>query len=295
METTLFCMHIRKTAGMTLRSVIERQFSPQELFRMKGGLQKDLDRWRTLPSDVREKIRCVSGHFAFGIHDQITGPYEYFTVLRDPVDRVISNYYYVLSHPHLPYYAFIKSMSLEQFAEYSQNHQTATVSGYQQTYWFDDMVAQQKSNSVILEQTYLQARENIDRFFSAVGILEQFDDFLVLLKKRFGWRSVFYTRENVTVYRPKIAELPTQTISSLRAYNQYDQALYEYARKRFMLHRSWYGSALTADVARFQRQNTRWEWSMRWYQRCAHFFARTRMFLVRHTPRVIKKSIRSWL
>ena len=38
----------------------------------------------------------ISGHLYFEIHREIPQSTGYFTMLRDPVDRIISNYYYVL-------------------------------------------------------------------------------------------------------------------------------------------------------------------------------------------------------
>jgi len=38
----------------------------------------------------------ISGHLYFGIHREIPRPTAYFTMLRDRVDRILSNYYYVL-------------------------------------------------------------------------------------------------------------------------------------------------------------------------------------------------------
>ena len=42
----------------------------------------------------RKALRMVMGHFAFGLHDMIDGSKTYLTILRDPVERILSLYFH---------------------------------------------------------------------------------------------------------------------------------------------------------------------------------------------------------
>jgi hypothetical protein len=98
-EKTVFFLHIPKCAGTTLtEEIIKKQFKPPQLIIFyEGGTQVLIDRLKKMPGKEQKKIKCIAGHFAFGIHRFYTArPCTYITLLRDPVERVISHYYYVL-------------------------------------------------------------------------------------------------------------------------------------------------------------------------------------------------------
>lgn len=64
-----------------------------------------------------------------------------------------------------------------------------------------------------------------------VGVTEQFDLTLLLLKQTFGWRHIDYVRANIGVNRPPSATLGEDTIAAVRRHNQLDIRLYEEARR----------------------------------------------------------------
>ncbi|WP_051428308.1 sulfotransferase family 2 domain-containing protein [Bacillus sp. J33] len=84
----LIFMHIPKTGGTTLSRIIDMQYKPNEIYRTYKNVVKAQGKM------TDNNIRCIQGHDYFGIHKQINKPFKYVTLLRDPVERVISNYYY---------------------------------------------------------------------------------------------------------------------------------------------------------------------------------------------------------
>src|SRR5262245_16845682 len=96
--TTLIFLHIPKPAGTTVHHVLERQFAADEVYSLAGdswaSYRRDFQRL-TLPE--RKKIRVIKGHMEFGLHELLPQPATYVTVLRHPVDRIMSYYYYVLA------------------------------------------------------------------------------------------------------------------------------------------------------------------------------------------------------
>ena len=87
--------------------------------------QKTVDAYNRLPAEQRAKIRCIMGtergdrgmHLQFGIHAKLDRPARYFTIVRDPIDRAISNFYHNRSQAHLLSHDFIKDMTFEQYLE----------------------------------------------------------------------------------------------------------------------------------------------------------------------------------
>ncbi len=90
-KTLIFLQHGR-TAGNATISVFEDEFGPHGLFKIgiRGDVTKTYDDFRQAAAG--DNYRIYMGHFYFGIHRHISGPAEYFTTLRNPVERVLSNF-----------------------------------------------------------------------------------------------------------------------------------------------------------------------------------------------------------
>jgi hypothetical protein len=183
----------------------------------------------------------------FGLHEDLSGSVGYITVLRDPIDRVLSTYYFILTTPvHRLYEEVVSTnMSLREFVEDERfpqvsNQQTRLISGLR-----GDPSAQ------ALEV----AKSNLSTHFSAVGFTERFDESLVLFKRLLGWRNICYHKRNVTKDRPRKYEIPNSTIRLIEKNNILDMELYEFATQRFNEALSEQGSSFRDEVCNFQRLN----------------------------------------
>ena len=51
----------------------------------------------------REKqLDIIQGHLQYGIHKKLNRNIKYFTILRDPIKRILSTYYYIINQPNNP-------------------------------------------------------------------------------------------------------------------------------------------------------------------------------------------------
>ncbi|PLT35485.1 hypothetical protein CUU64_02430 [Bacillus sp. V5-8f] len=210
-------LHIPKSAGSTLRSILKKNYDSQEL--RIGNREEMIESLKNLSKEEMEKIKCINGHVLFGIHDYLNErPYNYYTMLRDPIEHVISEYYFIVRKPNNISYEKVKSMSFEEFVlseEFTgrtSNRQTFFISGG-------------------AKDAIEIAKENLKNYFSIVGITEMFDESIYLFAKELGWEDYYYKKKNVTKSRPSREDFPAHLIEIIKKNNELDIELYNYGKQ----------------------------------------------------------------
>lgn len=236
--------HIPKASGTTLARVIERTFRPAQIFTIYEVAGKSLEQQR---EDLVQRtsrpacpIRIIVGHEPFGLHARLKGGARYFTLLRDPVERVVSDYYYIQRTPHHRLHALVKSgeLTLPALAEKLPNRQTRFLAGmYEGNPACSDLE---------------RALQNIEAHYEVAGVVERFDESLAIIQMRFGWPIVGYTHENVSARRPKAAALSEEELAVVRRCNEFDTTLYGFVQKRFADQVEQAGSQLINQVQRLR-------------------------------------------
>lgn len=91
LNSPIYFLHIPKTAGTTVTSLIDSQFPQHNIF----PVQKWPD-FISLPKlEPRAKHhKLFRGHFGFGFHRYIGEIPKFVTMLRNPVDQVVSHYFH---------------------------------------------------------------------------------------------------------------------------------------------------------------------------------------------------------
>lgn len=260
---TVIFLHIPKAAGSTMRKIINREYSKysnDSVYLFDGSnIESSIEKFKRLPKKDRNKIKILKGHMSYGYHEYFDNECEYFTLLRDPIDRVISDFYYILEQPSHSRYEKVKkgSMSLYDYLKSKMsvamsNAQTRLVAGYLSG--AGDVKKEDLPFGKCTEETLLEAEENLKEF-SVVGLTERFDETLILLKRAFGWKTPYYTRANVTKKRPKKREISQESIRLIKDYNKYDIELYEYGKKLFDEQIEDYGHSFYKDLTKFKKKN----------------------------------------
>jgi hypothetical protein len=240
-ETLLF-LHIPKAAGTTLGRIVERHVPASRQYRLGANAQKAIETFNDWPAERRARYRLISGHFPYGVHEQVPGPHAYFTMLREPLDRVASFHAFVLRDPG---HYLTQAMPPEQrasLARFARETQATTVDNGQTRLLAGDWghVPFGGCTPDMLER----AKANLRRM-AVVGLTERFDESLLLLGQRFGWRHLGYRRQNETQGRERGKPMDEETREALAALNVYDLTLYAYAQGLF--EEAWQTSGLRAD------------------------------------------------
>lgn len=284
-EKTLIFLHIGKTAGSSLHRIIERQFPSENIHTFDDDdIQKCMNRFMNLPEEERRKIRCLKGHMPFGVHRWLPGKWSYMTMLRLPVERVISNYYYIRSIPEHTFYDIYvpRCNSLEDFVKLMDergetNFQTRCVAAFGD---FDNVMP---PYDPLPREALDIAKQNLSTQFDIVGLVEHFDESLVLMKELFGWGRIFYTKENVTSGRKGTSEIPRRTIEFIEKFEELDMELYALGKQIFEGLIDKQGASFKGKVERFKKLNKLYGIASRNYHRLGR------------VKRSVKTSVRSML
>ena len=263
-------LHIPKTGGTTLTHCIYDQCRTEEdyelaegrlvdgIYYYPGGFHKELS--VALPAKVIQALEChdiraVVGHFSFGIHTCVKRPWMYLTLLRNPVDRVVSLYYACCAY-HIQrdedtqlHQVGSGGISIEDFVLHSScreadNDQTRRISGLEPAFGACSM------------STLEKAKDNLRRYFSVVGVTEYFDETVILIKRMLGWAyEPYYLPGLVNKDRPATASLPEKSVDAILERNELDTKLYEFAKELLYERIADQGPDFDSEVRRFKALN----------------------------------------
>jgi hypothetical protein len=226
-QQAVIFLHIPKTAGSTLNSIITRQYREKDIYSIDTKrVIESMEEFKYFPQHQLEKIKLLKGHMYFGLHEYLPMPSTYITILREPIDRVLSTYYYVMRQKNHNHYEIanqtqdIKNYILKAEPKQFDNGQTRLLAGM-------DAIPVEFGNCS--NQMLEAAKNNLKKHFSVVGTTERFDETLILIKQKLGWHLPLYAKKNVTNKRPKKKQISQDILDTIVELNQLDLELYKYA------------------------------------------------------------------
>ncbi len=229
-ENIVIFVHIPKTGGTTLEGILNRQYGRRNGLRLNTSyrfLPEEIAQIRTKLQTVQE-CKFIKGHFALGLqaHQYLLNPSSYITMLRNPLERVISDFYFIQRTPAHHHYAAIQKYRMD-LQDYVSSELFWGLDNYQTRVLCDRSTLEQTGYCTTL--TLESAKHNLQSLFPVVGVVERFDESLLLLHRAFQWQPPFYGKENVTPSRPKLQTLSKQIIARLYEKHVFDLELYAYA------------------------------------------------------------------
>jgi Sulfotransferase family len=123
----LIFFHIPKTGGITMKVVVQHCL-PDEHFDCDldvpdtalcvRSTARIAEKFHQLPVERQRAVRCMVGdHVTMDVAKIFDRPSKFFTIVRAPVDRVISSFFFSRTLHDLPSHRFIKNMTLEEYLD----------------------------------------------------------------------------------------------------------------------------------------------------------------------------------
>tara|TARA_Y100001933_G_scaffold168358_1_gene166600 strand:+ start:68 stop:793 length:726 start_codon:yes stop_codon:yes gene_type:complete len=215
-------LHLPKTAGTTLKAIIEDVYTPGKVLNLRVA-QGGVRRLFTMPPAERARFDVVAGHLDWRVTRLLPGA-RVITVLRDPVDRFLSWFYYALRNENAPLHAELNELGGDvgravESGRYAPQYNIMT-----------EMLRDQAAAGP--DAALESAKRNLASC-AAFGLSERFTESVRLMERTLGWPATEWEDRNVTANRPRVEDLSDDARAALEAGCAPDRALYDYAASLF--------------------------------------------------------------
>jgi hypothetical protein len=241
-----------KTAGTSFDVILDQQFPSRKIcssYTIDAGTF--LSSFANLSAEQRTSFDLIRGHNWFGLHELVPRPCVYVTFVRNPIERVLSYYYHIKRDRKHPYHKDFHDIDLEAFVsgQWAAHDEVTNI----QTRFLSGEIGETRNDERILTK----AKANLESHFPVVGVVERFDESIILIRRTLGWRwhACFYPRLNTTPGRPREDQSDPRVLAIIREKNSLDIALYEYCLERLSRQIAAEGGFFPIDLEIFTKLN----------------------------------------
>ena len=253
---------MQKTAGTSINYIFRNNFGWDFISTRPSYTKKDIFNRAIFTKEdlnfflkINKKIKCIAGHSVRTYSDleEIDIPLKYMTFLRDPVSRYLSHY-----NHHINYKK--DNMPFEKWMENPRQ------SNFQVKFLAN-------------EDNLSKAKEILENKFLFVGLAEEFDISLILMKHLLFLPASFnikYQKRNISSgYKLNKKNLSPDILDKIKEKNKLDILLYKHVKNHiFEEQKKRYGKNLLPDLNDFKKslKNFKFNFIQILKYRIAHYF-----------------------
>jgi len=223
-QTTVLFDHLPKCGGTTINLYLTNHYPKRYVFRLLGtNPKKSVEEFRNLPKKKRWSTKLIYGHAAHDLQG-LTHPDTFaITVFREPIDRIISHYYYVKQTKN--HYLHDKIINENILLEdYCSSNLSVELSNWYVTHFTGLSLLEVENNP---NESIEIALKNILEMYDVIGFQEDIPFFVNQLKDRLSLKvPQNLEKKNKTKNRLQIEELNQETIDKISQSNSLDIKLY---------------------------------------------------------------------
>lgn len=222
-EKPLISIHIPKCGGTSFMAVLRSWFGKNLYIHYFEERRNKMPRRHNLKSGLFErrfkKGICIHGHFnkkrGFGVRDYYPEVDQFITVLRDPFEMALSNYF------------FVKKQGDSRFRDgkiLRMEDQYQNLNDYLRGY--RSYLLYHMPSEITMENY----KEILERDFVYIGLLEDFQTSVNMLAKKLGFPEVNVDLENISSRDEEVSrKIEEEFISN----HQLEYAIYDFALRNY--------------------------------------------------------------
>ena len=208
-QVKLVSLHIPKTAGTSFRNILKEVYGEEHVVRFDITRYISVENEEFTGSKLKPGIQVIHGHFPYYKLIELVELPEgvpVITWLRDPVERVISNYFY------------LEKILREELDEEVK-----------------DLNILAKMQKTLIEYASTEANRNrMSKFLKGIepeelffiGLMDHYAEDLQYLARLLGWKEYPVLKQNITEDKPRVNE---ETLRMIKELNSNDYGIYNKA------------------------------------------------------------------
>lgn len=250
-DDILYFLHIPKTAGITFTTILEDNFDYDSIYTKRKYDELICD----LPQDFT-KYKLFAGHFGYGFYKILSKKPVYMTMLRNPLERTISNFEHNLRNQR-PDVTSLPEKIRRMLVIFQEHTFRKYIYKDTQTYHIgldfdaltlinsikkDDLIPPIPGmltlpvwlSSYVSDYQALELAKKHLNEFAFFGLTERFQESMLMLYYTFGWKPRNnMLKLNEARSRLQIKDIPTNVIECISNLTKLDCELYSYAENLF--------------------------------------------------------------
>jgi hypothetical protein len=222
--------HFPKCAGTSVSDYLKSQHLPRKTYTTSGSDPlESVSQFKALPEKIRFSYDLIYGHCAHELLDFTHPDKITLTILRDPVERIISHYFYVkrTRYHYLHEPVLQSSISLEEYATSGLSIELRNfyVSHYLETSYQEAERCPEKSIA--------RACRIVEEKYDIIGFTDNLNTAMESLRRKALYRQPFQERKlNISTCYQDRKEIDKSVLDTIRQVNFMDVEFYKRLKQK---------------------------------------------------------------